>query len=431
MSGCFSNTKCSENINQEIIDKTKTHPCYSEFAHKYARMHIPVAPKCNISCNYCNRKHDCLHEARPGVTSEVLTPEEATEKYLAVKEKLDNLKVVGIAGPGDALANFEQTKESIQLIKAESSENTTFCISTNGLMLPHYAEKIVELGINHVTITINTIDPTIGAKIYDQVNYQGETLIGEEGAEILLNNQLEGLEYLASQGVLCKVNIVMIKGLNDNHIEKVVKRVKKLGAFMTNIMPLIPAEGSKFEDMPLVSNTELNKLREKCSLYLKQMYHCKQCRADAIGMLSQDQSIEFRSNGCGKDKGQLIEEEEANMGQEEVLFAVASKTDRLIDQHFGHVEEFLIYKYTDEEVELVDKRSVEQYCTGKECADKEIKIEKISNLLHDCSAVLCIRIGLEPKKKLEQRGIQIIEVYDRIEDGIKYAVEQLELKDIG
>src|SRR5271169_1440754 len=65
----------------EIWEKVKNHPCYSEEAHHhYARMHVAVAPACNIQCNYCNRKYDCANESRPGVVSEKLTPEQAAKK---------------------------------------------------------------------------------------------------------------------------------------------------------------------------------------------------------------------------------------------------------------------------------------------------------------------------------------------------------------
>ena len=47
-------------LSPEIWEKVKNHPCYSEEAHHhYARMHVAVAPACNIQCNYCNRKYDC------------------------------------------------------------------------------------------------------------------------------------------------------------------------------------------------------------------------------------------------------------------------------------------------------------------------------------------------------------------------------------
>ncbi len=55
--------------------KGLAHPCFNEEAkHTSARVHLPVAPKCNIQCNYCNRKFDCVNESRPGVTSSVLAP---------------------------------------------------------------------------------------------------------------------------------------------------------------------------------------------------------------------------------------------------------------------------------------------------------------------------------------------------------------------
>ena len=90
----------------EIWEKVKNHPCYSEEAHHhYARMHVAVAPACNIQCNYCNRKYDCANESRPGVVSEKLTPEQAAKKVLAVASTIPQMTVLGIAGPGDPLAN--------------------------------------------------------------------------------------------------------------------------------------------------------------------------------------------------------------------------------------------------------------------------------------------------------------------------------------
>lgn len=318
-------------IPQDTIEKTARHPCYSFDAHhKYARMHLPIAPKCNISCNYCNRKYDCANESRPGVTSEILSPVAAQRKYNLVKEKIANLSVVGIAGPGDALANWQDTKESIELIK-ESDPDVVFCLSTNGLMLPDYAPEIVELGVKHVTVTVNCLDSEVGAKIYKYVYFRGQKYEGAPAAAILIQNQLAGIEYLAKHGVLVKVNIVMIKGVNDHQIPGVVRKVKDLGAFITNIMPLIPAGGSVFAHLPQTCMKELNKLRDLCQVDLQQMRHCKQCRADAIGMLSDDRSIEFR------DPVEKPEPPVVNTGEEKKLYkiAVASKQGSLIDIHLN------------------------------------------------------------------------------------------------
>ena len=57
------------------------HPCFSAQAHfRYGRIHLPVAPRCNIRCGYCDRRYDCANESRPGVTSEVISPEAALDR---------------------------------------------------------------------------------------------------------------------------------------------------------------------------------------------------------------------------------------------------------------------------------------------------------------------------------------------------------------
>ncbi|KPU45695.1 FeMo cofactor biosynthesis protein NifB [Oxobacter pfennigii] len=412
-----------QTAEKSINEKTMSHPCYDKSAHDCARMHIPVAPNCNITCNYCSRKYDCPNESRPGVTSEVLSPEEALKKFKAVKKKVPNLTVLGIAGPGDALANYEETRRSIELIKKEDP-SITFCLSTNGLMLPFYCQDLIDLGITHVTITINAVDPEIGARLYNRINYLGRTLTGEEGASILLQNQLSGLTYLASKGIVCKVNIVMVKGVNDAHIPEVVKKVKECGAFITNIMQMIPASGSKFENMPLVSQVELNDMRKKCEVDLKQMYHCKQCRADAIGTLSQDRSIEFRCNGCNTDKDTSNKKDDEVLSNVSYRFAIASKSGINIDQHFGHAEEFYIYEFTQGRISFVEKRDIGKYCSGNtECDDKEDKMEVIIDTLKDCNAVLALRAGHGPTEKLGKKGIKILQMYEGINKGIEKAVE--------
>lgn len=256
-------------------------------------MHLPVAPACNISCNYCSRKFDCVNESRPGVTSEILTPREAFQRFVSVRQKLENLSVVGIAGPGDALANWMETRRTMELIR-EVDGDIIFCLSTNGLMLPDLGGELVEMGLEHVTVTINALDPAIGAEIYREVRYQGRKYGGAEGVQILIANQLEGVRFLAEKGVLVKVNIVLIQGINDHHVPEIVRKARDLGAFISNIMPLIPAPGSVFEHYPRIDSQKTARIRENCRNILQQMTHCRQCRADAIGLLGSEWRKEVR-----------------------------------------------------------------------------------------------------------------------------------------
>ena len=411
-------------VSAETLEKTKTHPCYSADAHtKYARIHLPVAPGCNVQCNYCNRKYDCVNESRPGVTSEVLTPELAKEKFVWVKSKIEQLSVVGIAGPGDALANWEATKATIEKIKGTNSD-VTFCLSTNGLMLPEYAAEIITLGVHHVTVTLNAIDPEIGAKIYKFVSYQGKYYEGVVAAQLLLEKQLAGIEYLTTHGVLVKINIVMIKGINDQHIPDVVKKVKELGVFTTNIMPLIPAPGSGFENFPQTSMKEINELRNICQLDIQQMRHCQQCRADAIGLIGEDRSQEFRM--CNRP---VPENEIPKAEEKQYKIAVTSKYGKLVDQHFGHATEFIIYQGDGRTFEILETRSVNKYCQGmEECDTDESQRGNTILAVEDCDAVLTMRIGFHAKQQLEAKGIYNVEYCDTVENGLYYTVGQLTKK---
>jgi nitrogen fixation protein NifB len=271
-----------------LVAKVATHPCYSGEAHnKFGRIHVPVAKKCNIQCGYCVRKFDCPNENRPGVTTKVISPDVAMSTIGEALALEPRLKVLGIAGPGDPLANAA-TIETLVKTK-ELFPDLILCTSTNGLMLPEKIEELDRAGVIALTITINAVDPEIGGKIYTHVRYKGKTYKDREAFEILSRNQLEGLREAVKRGMVVKVNSVLIPGVNDRHLPRVARVVKDLGAHVMNIMPLIPQ--GKFKDTLPPTLEELNRVRDQCDRILKQFRNCNQCRADAIGVPGEE--------GCG------------------------------------------------------------------------------------------------------------------------------------
>ncbi|MHB1747769.1 MAG: nitrogenase cofactor biosynthesis protein NifB, partial [Leptospirillum sp.] len=231
-SGCSETSTCGSSggpadMDPEVWNKVKNHPCYSEEAHHfYARMHVAVAPACNIQCNYCNRKYDCSNESRPGVVSERLTPELAAKKVLAVASEIHQMTVVGIAGAGDSLANPDKTFKTFELI-SKAAPDIKLCLSTNGLALPDMVDRIADYNVDHVTVTINMVDPEVGEQIYPWIYFNKKRWRGRDAAKILSERQLLGLEMLTARKILVKVNSVMIPGINDEHLKDVNREVKK------------------------------------------------------------------------------------------------------------------------------------------------------------------------------------------------------------
>ncbi|RAI00726.1 nitrogenase cofactor biosynthesis protein NifB [Acuticoccus sediminis] len=423
----------------EIWEKVKNHPCYSEEAHHhYARMHVAVAPACNIQCNYCNRKYDCANESRPGVVSEKLTPEAASRKVLAVASTIPQMTVLGIAGPGDPLANPAKTFKTFELI-SEVAPDIKLCLSTNGLALPDHVDTIEKFKVDHVTITINMVDPEIGAQIYPWIFWNHRRYTGVEASQILHERQMLGLEMLTERGILAKINSVMIPGVNDQHLVEVNKAVKSRGAFLHNIMPLIsaPEHGTVFglNGQRGPSAQELKALQDSCEGEMNMMRHCRQCRADAVGLLGEDRSAEFTTekimdmeiayDSAGRKAYQeKVEEERAakvaarseelealagTASDITVLAAVATKGSGLINEHFGHAKEFQIYELSTAGAKFVGHRRVDLYCQGG--YGDEDALPTVIRAINDCHAVFVSKIGGCPKAELTAAGIEPVDEY--------------------
>ncbi len=260
------------------------HPCFGDIGayHHAGRIHLPVAPRCNIKCKYCVRKHDCANENRPGVTSRIIKPQEAVQRVRDILAQEPRISVVAVAGPGDALAN-PATFETLSLVHREFP-HLIKCLSTNGLLLPYSLDLLLEAGVNHLTITLNAVESDIGEQIYSWIRYEKKILFGQEAFHVLSANQLRGLRAAAQKGIKVKVNSVLIPGINDQHLVKVARTAANEGAQIMNIMKLIPQ--GEFAAKRAPSDLELFNIQNQCESFIPQFRGCRQCRADAAGLLS-------------------------------------------------------------------------------------------------------------------------------------------------
>jgi nitrogen fixation protein NifB len=262
------------------------HPCFNpKAAQMHGRVHLPVAPDCNVQCAFCVRRYDCLNESRPGVTSFLLEPDQAVaylERALADEPRIT---VAGIAGPGDAFATPHRTLDVMQRVRRRFPD-LLLCVSSNGLNVLPYIGRLRDLRVSHVTITVNTVDPAVGAKIYKWVNFGGTSYRGAEGAALLWKQQREAIAMLKQCNITVKINSILIPGVNDTHMEEIAKTVSSLGVDIMNCVPLIPAEGSDMAGVGSPDIATVRAVRKRLAAIVTQMCHCTQCRADAKGLLA-------------------------------------------------------------------------------------------------------------------------------------------------
>ena len=275
-----TNRTSSNNKNTDFSHLAKLHPCLGGEAHaNFGRVHLPVSPACNIQCKFCKR--DCnSDEDRPGVANGILAPKDAVATIKRALELCPQITVVGIAGPGDTLATT-QAIETFKYVDA-AYPDLIKCLSTNGLLLFKYAQELYDVGVRTLTVTVNAVDPKIQSQITSYIVCEGKKYYGEEAAEILIANQLKGIEAVSKLGVIVKINSVLIPGINDDHIEEIAKTVKAAGATLYNIIPLIPQHDLSY--VPAPTCEQLDKARTQAEKHLEVFRHCKHCRADACGI---------------------------------------------------------------------------------------------------------------------------------------------------
>ena len=229
-------------------DLQNSHPCFGGQKNNAGRIHLPVSPGCNIACRFCDRTINDV-EDRPGVTSKVLKPEDCEEILKKALEICPDIKVAGIAGPGDTLAT-DTALNTFRIVK-EKFPNLIKCMSTNGLLLSEKAQEVIDVGVDSLTVTVNAVDPVIEEKLNAYIIYHGKKIEGVEGAKILIKNQIEGIRKIASAGITVKVNTVLVPEINGNHIEEIARTVKEAGARIYNIIPLIPQHELKNVKAPV------------------------------------------------------------------------------------------------------------------------------------------------------------------------------------
>ncbi|MCO6025242.1 radical SAM protein [Prevotella cerevisiae] len=382
------------------------HPCFNlEARAKFARVHLPVAPKCNIQCNYCNRKYDCTNESRPGVTSSVLSPLQAVHYMKALRKKMPNISVIGIAGPGDPFANPEETLMTMKLAHKEFPD-LLFCLSTNGLDLEPYIDQLAEIGVSHVTLTINSLHPETLGKIYRWVRYKRRVYRGAEGGKILLEQQLKCIPLLKKKNIIVKINTVVCPGINDGEIEELAKTVGKLGADTMNCIPMYPTENTDFERLGEPSKLEMKEIKSKICHYIRPMTHCARCRADAAGLLGHD-NLEAM-NMIGQFSTMVV-----NKGEGRTRVAVASYEGLLVNMHLGEADKVYIFEQTPNGYHFVETRN-----TPPEGRGMERWKELARKTLVDCQAILVAGIGSTPMKVLQGNGVKVIQMTGLIDAGL-------------
>ncbi len=388
-----------------MIDFAK-HPCFSEKAKgEWGRIHLPVAPECNVKCRFCDRKFDCANESRPGVTSAVLTPLQAANYFDKCLASGMKISVAGIAGPGDAFANWKETKETLELIR-ERHPDIILCLSTNGVDLLEHVPELADFNLSHVTVTVNALTPETAAKIYDWVRCRKRVYRGLEAGRVIVERQRAAIKALKAAGMTVKVNTILLEGVNDHETIPIAKEMSELGVDLHNIIPLLPVSGTPFENLPHPSHERLAELRAEAGRYVKQMLHCARCRADAAGLIGCDSA---------KAKELMVDAvaETTRPFERRPYVAVASQEGLLVNMHLGEADRLWVFGREGGTFKCVGVRPTPEPGGG------DGRWLEMAKTFSDCSTILVSGAGPAPTETLAGQGVKVVVMEGIIEQALE------------
>jgi len=334
----------------------------------------------------------------------LLTPPQARDYFNEVNSSLDNLSVVGIAGPGDPMANPSETLESLRLIREENPD-IAFCISTNGLSLSEHIQELKEVGVNHLTITINSLNEQTLSRIYSWVRPSKRIYRGLEAGNILKQKQMEGLDAALDAGFKIKINTLLLPGINEAEIPSMAKYFRDKGVFVHNILPLKPVEGTPFGTLPEPDAKWLKRVRDEAAEFIPQMTHCQRCRADAVGILGEKNPEELADA--------LMRISLGKPGGKRPYVAACSREGFLVNEHLGEARTVGIYSWEDNSPKLIEKRQAPPKGAGPD------RWNQLAEMLSDCSAIMVSGVGPTPRDVLTQSGLAVHQIEGLIAEGVE------------
>ncbi|MGJ5836461.1 GTP 3',8-cyclase MoaA [Bacillus sp. G402] len=174
-------------------------------------LRISVTDRCNFRCTYC-MPAEIFGPDYPFLDKEELLSFEEIEQLAALFAKELGVVKLRITG-GEPLMRKDLPVLIEKLAKIPGIED--IAMTTNGTLLPLYADKLKKAGLNRVTISLDSLNPDR----FKQMN----------GRQISIQKVFDGIEAAKKAGLAIKINMVVQKGVNDQDILPMAAYFKKEG----------------------------------------------------------------------------------------------------------------------------------------------------------------------------------------------------------
>lgn len=197
-------------------------------------LRISVTDRCNLRCMYCMPEQGICKKDH----CDILTLEEIYEVVKACSEiGISKVRITG----GEPLIRKGLTGLVGNISKLEGIEE--LAMTTNGVLLPKYAEELKAAGLNRVNISLDTM---VDEK-YSYITRGGK-----------LSDVMAGIDAAEKAGLQpIKLNTVLIGGFNDDELEDFVNMTmdRPIDVRFIELMPI--GQAGHWAKKHFISNSEI------------------------------------------------------------------------------------------------------------------------------------------------------------------------------
>lgn len=200
------------------------------FGRRHNYLRISLLEKCNLRCTYCMPADGIALSPK----ASLMTAEEIfsiAETF--VKNGVDKIRLTG----GEPLLR----KDFPEIISKLASLDISLSITTNGILIDRHIAVLKQFKIKKINLSLDTL---IASKFHAvTLRNQFERVI--DNLHLLLNNDFQ-----------VKVNVVLMKGFNDNEIVDFVKLTQFL-PISVRFIEFMPFAGNEWDRSKMVSQNEI------------------------------------------------------------------------------------------------------------------------------------------------------------------------------
>ncbi|KAI9838086.1 MAG: hypothetical protein M1819_006241 [Sarea resinae] len=217
-----------------------------DFQRQHDYLRISVTERCNLRCLYCMPEEGVPLSPQAHLLT---SPEIFYLSSLFVSQGVTKIRLTG--GEPTIRRDIVPLMESIGSLRPKGLRE--LCLTTNGISLHRKLNRMVEVGLTGVNLSLDTLDP-----------FQFQIMTRRKGFEAVMKSIDRILEMnKLGAGIKLKINCVVMRGLNEREVIPFVEmgREKDIEVRFIEYMPF---DGNKWSEGKMLSYQEmLNIIREK------------------------------------------------------------------------------------------------------------------------------------------------------------------------